>query len=164
MWPGARRYWHSGCHNKSPVSALRRRTSGHRCYRSSRELGVTVGWLVLFTCITYAYGRMIGALHLYYLCLRSNDWCSSPVLLMLMVEWLALFTCKSHAVIPIMTLSTAPTVLWTAMESLSQASQSQTKETSQGSPTAVHISCSELCVLSHLAQVWESSEFGGDNK
>ena len=74
------------------------------------------------------------------------EWRSSPVLPMLTVGWLALFTCKSHAVIPIMTLSTAPTALWTGMKSLSQASQSQTKETNLGPPTAVHISCSEMSV------------------
>lgn len=50
------------------------------------------------------------------------------------------------------------------MKSLNQASQPQTKETNLGSPTAVHMSCSELCVLSHLAQVGGSSEFGGDTK
>ena len=154
MWHGARRCWHSGCHPKSRVSNLRRRdvcwhhssTSGHRCDRSSRELDVTDGWLALFTCITYAYGWMIGALHLYYLYLRLDVWRSSPVKA---TPWF---------------LSTAPTVLWTTMKSLRQASQSQTKGTNLGPPTTVHISCSELCVLSHLAQVGGSSEFGDGTK
>jgi hypothetical protein len=55
-------------------------------WRSSPVLlMLTIGWLALFTCITYAYGWLIGALHLYYLCLRLVVWRSSHVLLMLKV-------------------------------------------------------------------------------
>jgi hypothetical protein len=74
------------------------RTSRLDDWRPSPVLPMlTVGWFALFTCITHTYVWMIGAIYLYYLCLRLDDWRPSPVLPMLTVGWLALFTCITYA-------------------------------------------------------------------